>query len=253
VRQDERASFVTALNGARDAAYPAGEYVGQESFMLASELRRLGDRAGIGPGVEVLDVCCGTGGCGRQITRELGCRYLGVDYSASALEIAGELAGTLPCRYERARVPPLPGGRFEVVLLLETMLAFRDKGALLDEVAKVMGPQGRFACTVEVGALLTRDERARMPDAETVWPIELSELKALLSDVGLTVSWTEQCTAAHHATAAALLRAFRADADEIRRQIGKRALSELIVAHELWTDWLRRLRIRKYMLVAYKA
>jgi ubiquinone/menaquinone biosynthesis C-methylase UbiE len=220
--------------------------------MRAAEIRLLGRRAGIGPGVEVLDVCCGTAGPGRQLTRELGCRYLGVDYSASALEIAGELAGDLPCRFERAHVPPLPPGRFEVVLLLETLLAFRDKSALFAGVAHVLEPGGRFACTVEVGVPLTTNEQAQMPDADTVWPIELAELRALLSDVRLTVSWTKQCTAAHYAMAAALLHAFRTDAGETRRHIGARALSELIAAHELWADWLGAGRIRKFMLVAHK-
>ncbi|HKC26642.1 MAG TPA: methyltransferase domain-containing protein [Jatrophihabitans sp.] len=220
--------------------------------MRASEICLLGRRAGIGPGTGVLDICCGIAGPGRQITRELDCRYLGVDYSASALEMARELAADLPCRFERARVPPLPGGRFEVVLLLETLLAFRDKRALFVELARVMQPHGRFACTVEAGAPLTADEWASMPDADTVWPIELFDLTALLSEVGLSVSWTEECTAAHYATAAALLRAFRADAGEISRRIGTRALAELIAAHELWIDWLGRGRIRKFMLVAYK-
>jgi SAM-dependent methyltransferase len=252
VRQDERVAFVTALRRARDTAYPVGEYVGQESFMLVSEIRRLARRAGIGPGVEVLDLCCGTAGPGRLITHELHCCYLGVDYSPSAVRVARELAGDLPCRFEQAVVPPLPGGQFEVVLLLETMLAFRDKGVLLAEVAQVMKPDGRFACTVETGVPLTADERARMPDADTVWLIELSDLTTLLSDVGLTVSWTEQCTAAHHAMAAALLRAFRADAGEITRRIGTRALSDLVAAHELWTDWLGRGRVRKFALVACK-
>ena len=221
-------------------------------MMRASEIRRLGRRAGIGPGIGVLDICCGTAGPGRLIARELDCRYLGVDYSASALAIASEMAADLPCRFERARVPPLPAGRFEVVLLLETMLAFRDKRALFAEVAQVMEPHGRFACTVEAGAPLTADERASMPDADTVWPIELLDLTAQLSDVGLSVSWTEECTAAHYATAAALLGAFRAAAGEISCLIGTRALSELIAAHELWIDWLGRGRIRKFMLIAYK-
>jgi hypothetical protein len=138
------------------------------------------------------------------------------------------------------------------VLLLETMLAFSDKRALFAEVAQVMEPGGRFACTVEVGMPLTANEQAQMPDADTVWPIELPELTALLTDVGLTVSWTKQCTAAHHAVATSLLHAFRADAGATRRQVGARALSELITAHELWTDWLGGGRIRKFMLVAYK-
>jgi SAM-dependent methyltransferase len=252
VRQDERAPFLTALHRARDCAYPAGEYVGQESFMLASEIRRLGRRAGIGPGVEVLDICCGTAGPGRLITRELDCRYLGVDYSASALAIARELAGDLPCRFEQVVVPPLPGRQFDVVLLLETMLAFRDKVSLLADVVRVMKPHGRFACTVEAGVPLTAGERARMPDADTVWPIELADLTALLSDVGLTVAWTEECTAAHHAMAVTLLRAFRAQAAEITRRVGARALGELIAAHELWTDWLGRGRVRKFVVVADK-
>ena len=69
-------------------------------------------------------------------------------------------------------MPPLPDGRFDVVLLLETMLAFPDKAALLAEVARVLEPGGRFAFTVEEGRPLTAGERARMPDADTVWLVE---------------------------------------------------------------------------------
>ena len=67
----------------------------------------------------MLDLCCGVAGPGRMITAESGCHYLGADYSASALATAQELAGKLPCRFEQAHLPPLPKGRFEVVLLLE--------------------------------------------------------------------------------------------------------------------------------------
>src|ERR1700726_125984 len=136
VRQDQRVPFLTALGRAGATAYPAGEYVGQESFMRAAEIRRLAHQARIGPGVSVLDLCCGVAGPGRMITAESGCRYLGVDQSASALATAQQLAGKLPCRFEQAHLPPLPGGRFEVVLLLETMLAFPDKEALVGDVAR---------------------------------------------------------------------------------------------------------------------
>jgi len=56
MKQDERAPFVHALQRARTSAYPRGEFVDQESFMRASEIRALGARAGIGPGVSVLDL-----------------------------------------------------------------------------------------------------------------------------------------------------------------------------------------------------
>lgn len=252
MRQDQRAPFVAALHQAREAAYPPGEFVGQESFMRACEIRELACRARIGPGVSVLDLCCGVAGPGRLIVEETSCRYLGVDYSASAVHIARALAGDLPCRFERMLVPPLPDGRFEVVLLLEAMLAFPDKRALLADVARVLEPGGRLALTVEEGRPLTAGERARMPDDDTVWPVELPELTAMLRAVGLTVSWQKQCTASHSATATALLQAFRADSAEIARQIGPHAFAELITAHELWSEWLSAGRVRKFALVAVK-
>jgi SAM-dependent methyltransferase len=155
--------------------------VGQKSFLRAGEIRRLGRRARIGPGVPVLDLCCGVGGPGRYLAAVLGCRYLGVDRSASAVEIARRLAGDLPCRFEQLHVPPLPDDLFEVVLLLETMLASPDKRALLGEVARVLVPGGRLAFTLE-GAPLTPRKGAAMPDADTVRLVELAALTALLAE-----------------------------------------------------------------------
>ena len=220
--------------------------------MSAGEVRELARQARVGPGVPVLDLCCGVAGPGRMITAESGCRYLGVDGSAGALATARELAGDLPCRFEQAHVPPLPEGRFEVIFLLETMLAFPDKDALVREVESSLVPGGRFAFTVEEGKPLTRQERASMPAAETVWPIELAELTALLRDAGLTVIWRQEYSSSHHATATALLRAYRADSARITDEIGTRATAELITAHQLWSDWLGRGRIRKFAIVAEK-
>ena len=64
MKQDERAPFVQALQRARVSAYAPGEFVEQESFMRAGEIRALAGRAGIAPGVSVLDLCCGVAGPG---------------------------------------------------------------------------------------------------------------------------------------------------------------------------------------------
>ncbi len=220
--------------------------------MRAGEVRTLAHRARVGPGVSVLDLCCGLAGPGRMITAESGCRYLGVDHSASALATAQELAWNLPCRFEQAHLPPLPEGRFEVVLLLETMLAFPYKEALADEVARVLEPGGRFAFTVEEGRRLTEQERALMPGADTVWLIELAELTGVLREAGLTVTWRQECSSSHHAIAAALLRCYRADSLQIAAQIGTRATADLITSHRLWSDWLGSGRVRKFAMVAEK-
>jgi hypothetical protein len=89
-----------------------------------------------------------------------------------------------------------------------------------------------------------------MPDADTVWLVELAELTALLHEVGLTVTWQEECSTQHRAMAVALGRAFQDDAAAIGRRIGTRAPAELIAAHELWSEWLGTGRVRKFAMVA---
>src|ERR1700722_18430989 len=252
VRQNQRGPSLTALEQARATAYPAGEYVGQESFMRAAEIRGLARQARVGPGVSVLDLCCGVAGPGRMITAESGCRYLGVDQSASALATARQLAGELPCRFEQAHLPPLPKGRFEVVFLLETMLGFPGKEALVGEVARTLEPGGRFAFTVEEGRPLTRQEQSRMPGADTVWPIQLAELTDVLRNAGLAATWRQEHSSAHHAIATALLGCYQADSARIAGQIGEQATAELITAHQLWSDWLGSGRVRKFAMVAEK-
>jgi SAM-dependent methyltransferase len=226
--------------------------VGQQSFMQAAEVRTLASRAGVGRRVSLLDLCCGVAGPGRMITAESGCRYLGVDHSGSALSIARELASNLPCRFEQAQIPPLPEGRFEVVLLLETMLAFPDKEVLADGVARALEVGGRFAFTVEEGRPLTEQERALMPGADTVWPIQLAKLTGVLRKAGLTVTWRREYSSSHQAAAAALLRCYRADSLQIAAQIGTQASADLITSHRLWDEWLGSGRVRKFAMVAEK-
>jgi sarcosine/dimethylglycine N-methyltransferase len=259
VRQDEREPFVEALETARLRAYPNGEYVGQESFMPASEILLLARRAGIGAATTVLDLCCGAAGPGRLITERTGCEYVGVDYSDSALAIARERTRGLPCRFVTGQLPPLPAdlapppGGFDVALLLETLLAFGDKPALLRAVAAALGPGGRFGLTVEAGEPLTAAERANMPDADTVHPVPFQALRDLLADAGLTLTWWQETTAEHLAIAAALHDAYRDAGPAAIPLIGTVAHRELVAAHRLWVDWLASGRVRKFAVVAERS
>jgi ubiquinone/menaquinone biosynthesis C-methylase UbiE len=220
--------------------------------MRAAEIRALAVAAGIAPGVSVLDLCCGVAGPGRFITEQLRCSYLGVDYSSSAIDIARQRVGDLPCRFEVSRIPPLPPGPFDVVLVLETMLAFSDKETLLTEIGRALPSAGRFAFTLEEGPPLTAAERSRMPDAETVWLTPLEEIHRYLERAGFVVGWQEDCSASHRAMAESLGRAFASDAAAISAQVGARALEELLSAHRLWSTWLREGRVRKFAFVAEK-
>jgi SAM-dependent methyltransferase len=240
------------LERAQRVAFGPAEYVEQESFICASETRTLAERARIGPEVSVLDLCCGVAGPGRLLTRELGCAYLGVDASEEAVVSARARTGDLPCRFVVAQVPPLPPGSFDVVVLLETMLAFREKGPLLEAVSRALPTGGRFAFTFEEGTALTERERARMPAADTVWLVQLDEMHTLLAQVGLGVSWEEDWSESHRAVAESLTDAYAADATAIASRIGDRAVEELLTAHRQWSEWLAAGRVRKFALVAQR-
>lgn len=251
--QPPRTAYDDALRHARTAAYAPGQFVGQESFMSADEILWLARRAGVGPGVSVLDLCCGVAGPGRLITAQLDGTYLGVDQDAGAVGLARARADGLSCRFEVAEVPPVGGGPFDVVLLLETMLAFRDKQALLREVSTALVPGGRFAFTLEEGQPLTAAEQDAMPAADTVWPVPLPVLVGLLADVGLRVSWLRECTRSHRLVADTLLAAFRADRADIAADLGDGVADGLLASHRLWSEWLTTGRVRKLTLVAEKA
>jgi SAM-dependent methyltransferase len=252
MKQDARSTFDLALRRARLSAYPAGEFVGQESFMRASEILSLAERAGIDAGVTVLDLCCGVAGPGLLIARELQCRYVGVDSDPCAIRIARDRAGSLDCRFEICQVPPVPREPSEVVLLLETMLAFPDKETLVAEIANVLPVGGRFAFTFEEGRPLTEAERATMPAADTVWLIPLAEMLACLGRAGLRVCWRSECTDSHRLIVESLLDEFAADAGDIGAQLGRPVLDALMTAHRHWSDWFRAGRVRKFAVVAQK-
>ncbi len=252
MKQDERVPLDQALQRARRSAYAPGEFVYQESFMRAGEVLSLAVRAGVAPGVTVLDLCCGVAGPGRFITSQLGCTYMGVDSSVSAIDIARERTADLPCRFDVARIPPVPSGPFDVVLLLETMLAFPDKETLLRELSSALPVGGRFVFTLEEGRPLTEAEAESMPDADTVWLIPLPDMLSCLERVGLQVRWQEECSRSHRATADSLVDALTAEQSEIAMHLGRRALDELLSAHRLWSDWLREGRVRKFAFVAEK-
>ena len=104
-----------------------------------------------------------------------------------------------------------------MVLLLETMLAFPDKEALVSEISEALVTGGRFAFTIEAGLPLTDAERGLMPDADTVWLTPLEEMLTILDRAGLVVRWQDDRSQSHRAVADSLIDAFSADAANDRR------------------------------------
>ncbi|KGN31728.1 hypothetical protein N802_03040 [Knoellia sinensis KCTC 19936] len=224
--------------------------------MTASEVLELAAGAGVVAGSSVLDLCCGIAGPGLLVARESGCDYLGVDENPRSIEVARARAAELgdavggAVEFLVAAVPPLPPGSFDVVLLIETLLAFPDKGALLGAIARALPVGGRLALTVEAGDPLTEGERGAMPGGGTVWLQPLPDLERDLSEAGLEVTWREETTPAHLAVVDRLAVAYERNVGELAEAVGDAEAEDLVVSHRLWGDWLRSGRVRKHGVVA---
>jgi tocopherol O-methyltransferase len=115
---------------------------------IANMNRMLAVRAGIRPGMEVLDAGCGIGGSALWLARQLGARVTGItlleEQRARASELArihevGDRVRFLVGDYARTG---LPAGSFDVVWGLESICHAPDKREFLREARRVLRPGG---------------------------------------------------------------------------------------------------------------
>jgi ubiquinone/menaquinone biosynthesis C-methylase UbiE len=111
--------------------------------------------AGVGPGKRVLDVACGTGIVARKAASLVGPggRVAGLDANEGMLAVAGTCArkeGRAAVEWYCSDVSRMPfsPGEFDAVLCHQGLQFFPDKTAALQEMARVLAPEGRLALGV---------------------------------------------------------------------------------------------------------
>lgn len=139
--------------------------------------------AALGPQPLVVDVGCGTGGTGRAISSALpGCRLVGFDYAARALELARG-SGFLGLTAADANALPLRDACADAAVCLD-VLSCRgvDPRLALAEIRRCLKPGGTAVLNVPAFAAL----RGRHDAAADVHRrLVRSELHRLLSEAGL--------------------------------------------------------------------
>jgi demethylmenaquinone methyltransferase / 2-methoxy-6-polyprenyl-1,4-benzoquinol methylase len=112
---------------------------------------RAADRAEVGPGDSVLDVCCGTGDLAFELASRVapGGRVVGCDFSEPMLDLAREKAARRAAesvRFEWADALQLPydAGRFDAVTVGFGVRNFADRDQGLREMSRVLKPGGRL-------------------------------------------------------------------------------------------------------------
>src|SRR6476469_10137796 len=69
-----------------------GEDIGQFSWLTADEFRRFFHLLDLGPGSDVLDVACGSGGPALFMARTTGCQVTGIDINENGITTANQMA-----------------------------------------------------------------------------------------------------------------------------------------------------------------
>ena len=150
--QRESAQFSEQVQGMFDRI--AGRYDLLNSLMTAglhhAWRERAVDRAAVGPGDSVLDVCCGTGDLSFELAERVvpGGSVVGCDFSEPMLDLARDKAldRGAPVRFEWADALQLPydEGRFDAVTVGFGVrnLSNLDRG--LAEMRRVLRPGGRL-------------------------------------------------------------------------------------------------------------
>lgn len=139
--------------------------------------------ADLGPNPLVIDVGCGTGGMGRALSAALpGCRRVGLDYSARALELARG-SGFLGLAAADANALPLRDACADAAVCLD-VLSCRgvDPSLALSEIRRCLKPGGIAVLNVPAfPALRGRHDAA----ADVHRRLLRGELRRLLMEAGL--------------------------------------------------------------------
>lgn len=155
----------------------------------------LAAKAGIANHHVVLDVCSGMGGPARYLAHRLGCRVVGLDFTASRHRGAQRLTQMVGLdhlvRFEHgnALAMPFEDASFDVAIGQEAWCHIPDKTRLIAECARVVKPGGAIAFTdILRRATLSEAEFTRLQRGLLFPTLETQEgYRALLEGHGCSV------------------------------------------------------------------
>ncbi|CAB5093804.1 hypothetical protein D3OALGA1CA_1072 [Olavius algarvensis associated proteobacterium Delta 3] len=125
-----------------------------QSPPMTRHLRRLAVKLGLGEGIRLLDIACGTGAWLRAV-QGAGALPYGIDISRHAAATCARSIGPDKVMVGTAEQLPYRDGLFDVVTCLGALEHFLDQQQALAEMVRVAAPEGRFLILVPNAGFLT--------------------------------------------------------------------------------------------------
>jgi ubiquinone/menaquinone biosynthesis C-methylase UbiE len=142
---------LTAMGKNMDHLIPA-DLVLVDAFHLRGResTLELADRAGIQPGLIVLDVGCGLGGSVRYLASELECNVTGIDLTEEYVNVATALSklvgleNKVQFHHASALELPFENETFDLIWTEHVQMNIEDKRLFYGEIFRVLKPGGRL-------------------------------------------------------------------------------------------------------------
>jgi 27-O-demethylrifamycin SV methyltransferase len=223
---------------------------GDEPLPVATDALtgRMIDAARLSPGMDVLDVGCGSGAPACRLVAELGVNVLGITTSTAGVDAArhrADAAGLEAARFEvrDGTDNGLPDASFDCAWVLESSHLMRERERLIAECARVLRPGGRLVlCDLIRRREIPFDEvRRRREDFATLRTAfgdahmeSLDYYTSTAEQHGLVVDVVEDLTDLTLAT----FDRWRANAEEHRAEATRAIGAEGVAAFERSTEIL---------------
>jgi sarcosine/dimethylglycine N-methyltransferase len=216
----------------------------QDHYGGLAAVDALAERARLGPGVRLLDVCCGLGGPARYLARKYGVDVVGVDLNQGRAPAASRLTALVGLaqnvRFVRGDATRLPfaDGSFDAAIAQEAFLHIADKDQLFAACRRVLQPGGRLAYTDWIAfAGLRADDRRRLAEGIMANDIQSFDgYRALLAEAGFREVEAEDLSAAWRDILKERLEMFRGMQADTVRLFGAERHARYIAAYEFFVE-----------------